>query len=93
MTVDYLLYQPSAEIQATADWMERLLPESWLKSIPSHTQPQRRLHFLLGRTLLYRRLGLLGYSYVDLPSMYYTTLGKPFFFSSSPHSKKNTNLD
>lgn len=91
MMVDYLLYQPSIDIQGVAVWMEQLLPESWLQPIYTFNKPTQystlystqrsipHLKFLLGRTLLYRRLTLMGYDYVNLPKMYYTESGKPFF--------------
>ena len=77
MIVDYILYRPSDDMNAIAEWAERLLPSNWLDHIP-HT-PSKRLPHLLGTMLLFRRLSLLGYSFMNLPRLYYTPEGKPYF--------------
>lgn len=77
MLVDYIRQNHSDELVAIAEWTERLLPSSWLESIPHDVE--KRIPYLLGRMLLCRRLRLLGYSYFNLPRMYYTPKGKPYF--------------
>lgn len=77
MLVDYIHYRPSDELNAIAEWTERLLPSNWLDHIPHDTS--KRLPHLLGRMLLFRRLSLLGYAHTNLPRLYYTPEGKPYF--------------
>ncbi len=78
INIDFITYKANDEMLAIAHWAEHLLPSSWLQRVDSQDY-SKSVQTSLGRILLYRRLTSMGYSAEDIPTMRYTTAGKPYF--------------
>lgn len=79
MNISYItIHKQSDELAAVAQWAGHLLPPSWTAPLQGLNDNQQ-YQFLLGRILLYQRLSELGYSFTNIPKLYYNASGQPYF--------------